>query len=143
MPGLRLGVLASVDVDLVRYIKQDVSIWNINSFAEFYLQIFNKYDLYYRFACENFVAERNRFYMALSSIPYLRVIPSHANYFLCKVTDYFTSSELTKILLNHFNILIKDCDTKTGLEGRNYIRIAIRNREDNDKLVEALKQCVK
>ncbi len=143
VPGLRLGVLASVDVDLVRYIKQDVSIWNINSFAEFYLQIFNKYDLYYRFACENFVAERNRFYMALSSIPYLRVIPSHANYFLCKVTDYFTSSELTKILLNHFNILIKDCDTKTGLEGRNYIRIAIRNREDNDKLVEALKQCVK
>jgi histidinol-phosphate/aromatic aminotransferase/cobyric acid decarboxylase-like protein len=40
VPGLRLGVLASKDVDLINFIKKDVSIWNINSFAEFYLTDF-------------------------------------------------------------------------------------------------------
>ncbi len=143
VPGLRLGILATSDAILVRYIKKDVSIWNINSFAEFYLQIFNKYDLYYKFACENFAAERKRFYSALLSIPYLRIIPSQANYFMCQVIDMFTSNELTRILLNRFNILIKDCDRKTALEGKNYIRISIRNSFDNDKLVNALESLCK
>ena len=43
VPGLRLGVLASGDVDAIKAIKKGVSIWNINSFAEFYLQIEEKY----------------------------------------------------------------------------------------------------
>lgn len=40
VPGLRLGVLASSDKGLISKIKKEVSIWNINSFAEFYMQIF-------------------------------------------------------------------------------------------------------
>ncbi len=44
VPGLRLGVFASSDVDLIARIKKEVSIWNINSFAEFYLQIYGKYE---------------------------------------------------------------------------------------------------
>ena len=74
----------------------------------------------------------------MSSIPYLRVIPSQANYFLCQVTKHYTSRQLTERLLNDHNILIKDCDTKTGLEGKNFVRIAIRDKKDNDRLVDAL-----
>ena len=43
VPGLRLGVLASGDQDLIAALKKDVAIWNINSFAEFYMQIEEKY----------------------------------------------------------------------------------------------------
>ena len=43
VPGLRLGVLISSNMELIRDVKKDVSIWNINSFAEFYLQIYVKY----------------------------------------------------------------------------------------------------
>ncbi len=43
VPGLRLGVLASGDQDLIAVLKKDVAIWNINSFAEFYMQIEEKY----------------------------------------------------------------------------------------------------
>lgn len=141
VPGLRLGVLASADVDLVSLIKKDVPIWNINSFAEFYMQIYNKYEMYYKFACENFSAERVRFHKLLSSVSYLRVIPSQANFFLCQLTSRFTSKELTELLLNKFNILIKDCGNKIGLNGASFIRIAIRNKEDNDRLIEALRLC--
>ena len=140
VPGLRLGVLAGADTALLDKMKKDVAIWNINSFAEFYMQIFNKYESFYKTACQQFVIERNRFACKLSSIPFLRVIPSQANFFLCHVSKHFTSRQLTELLLNKYNILIKDCDSKTGLEGKNFIRIAILGERENDALVEALKE---
>ena len=138
VPGLRLGILASGDEALIEWMKKDVAIWNINSFAEFYMQIFGKYENDYRRACEKFIQERNRFFAALQAIPFLRVIPSQANYFLCEVKAPYTSAELTRCLLRK-NILIKDCSTKKVFSGKNYIRIAVRNKSDNDKLIEALK----
>ncbi|MBR5640479.1 MAG: aminotransferase class I/II-fold pyridoxal phosphate-dependent enzyme [Muribaculaceae bacterium] len=138
VPGLRLGVMASSDTEIIAFVKKDAAIWNINSFAEFYMQIFNKYEQFYKAACGKFIEERNRFAAELRKIQYLRIIPSQANYFLCEVTDRFTANELTEILLNRHNILIKDCNNKTGLQGKNYIRIAIRTSEDNDKLINAL-----
>lgn len=139
VPGLRLGILASSDEELINWMKHDVSIWNINSFAEFYMQIFGKYQKDYDRACQKFIAERERFMARLTDIPFLRVIPSQANYFLCQVTEKYTSEELTRCLLMDFNILIKDCDNKDGLKNKNYVRIAVRDQKDNDTLVEALK----
>lgn len=140
VPGLRLGVIASSNLDLINYIKKDVAIWNINSFAEFYMQIFGKYESDYKKACSKFLNERNRFMNLLKNIDFLRVIPSEANYFLCEITGKYTSSELTEKLLES-NILIKDCSTKKGFNGKNYIRIAVRGKEDNDRLTEVLKNC--
>lgn len=140
VPGLRLGVLASADRELIAYMKGDVAIWNINSFAEFYMQIYNKYEKDYARACDLFRAERHTFFEELRTIPYLRVIPSQANYFLCEVTGRFTSYDLTLRLLTDFRILIKDCSHKKGFEnGKQYVRIAVRDRKDNERLVRALK----
>ena len=140
VPGLRLGVVASADSQIIDYLKHDVAIWNINSFAEFYLQIFNKYQGFYSIACEKFVKERQRFASQLAQIDFLRVIPSQANYFLCEVTKGYTSHQLTEKLLNRYNILIKDCSKKKGFEGRDYVRIAIRDHHENNMLIDALKQ---
>ena len=137
VPGLRLGVLASGDREFVATLKTAVSIWNINSFAEFFMQIFSKYENDYDRACGQFVSERKRFAECLEKIPFLRVVPSQANYFLCEVLD-MGARELTERLLNSYDILIKDCSTKKGVEGKNYVRIAIRNSADNDRLVKAL-----
>lgn len=139
VPGLRLGVFASSNRDLIAAMKKEVAIWNINSFAEFYLQIFGKYEKNYYEACEKFIEERERFFTELQTIPFIRVVPSQANYFLCEVVDKFTSAELTQIMLERFNILIKDCGTKSAFGSRNYVRIAVRGKEDNQKLVASLK----
>ena len=139
VPGLRLGIMASADEQLIAWMKKDVSIWNINSFAEFFMQIFSKYEKDYARACDLFQKERTTFYNELKSVPFLRVIPSQANYFLCEVTSKYTSHELAVILLNQYNILIKDCSVKKVFNGRNYVRLAIRNRSDNQKLIEALR----
>lgn len=142
VPGLRLGVLASANEGLIGRMKKDVAIWNINSFGEFYMQIYGKYEKEYARACEKFREERDIFEKELDEIHFLRVIPSQANYFLCEVTGDMSSHELTLRLLTDFNILIKDCSSKKGFgtDGRQYVRIAIRDRHDNSKLVSALKQ---
>ncbi|NDV60034.1 aminotransferase class I/II-fold pyridoxal phosphate-dependent enzyme [Bacteroides sp. 519] len=140
VPGLRLGLMASACIPLITMIRKSLSIWNINSFAEFYMQIYNKYDTDYKNACKTFINERERFFTNLKEISYLRVIPSQANFFLCEIIARFSSSELSLILLKKYNILIKDCSKKAGFNNRSYIRIAIRNQADNDLIVKALKE---
>lgn len=139
VPGLRLGVLASSDKTLIAQMKQRVSIWNLNSFAEFYMQIYTKYERDYQKACARFVAERADFEQKLRTIPFLRVMPSQANYFLCEVLPPFTANEIVIRILKQYNILTRDCSTKSGLNGRQYMRIAVRDHADNTQLIEALK----
>ena len=140
VPGLRLGIMATADTDMVERVKRDVAIWNINSFAEFYLQIFGKYEADYRKACHHFIQERQRFEQLLRQVSFLRVIPSQANYFCLEVTQRFTSGELTRRLLADYEIMVKDCNSKHFLEGKNYIRVSVRSTEDNDRLIAALKE---
>lgn len=142
VPGLRLGIAASSDTGLISTMKKDVSIWNINSFAEFFMQIYTKYELDYLHSARLFREERKRFKEALDKVPYLSVFPSQANYFLCKVKGRFSSTQLADILLKNYNILIKDCSTKKAFNGRSYIRLAIRDKKDNDALVDALMKLV-
>ena len=140
VPGLRLGIMASADTELIAWMKKDVSIWNLNSFAEFFMQIYSKYEKEYKVACSKFQQERILFKEGLETIPFLRVIPSQANYFLCEVTDRYTSHELSVKLLEEHNILIKDCSTKKAFDGKYYIRLAVRGREDNVRLINSLRK---
>ena len=139
VPGLRLGVMASGDTRTIDLLRKDVGIWNINSFAEFYMQIYGKYEKDYEEACERFRKERELFEKELSAIDWLRVIPSQANYFLCEVLDAEIAEKLALRLLTEFDILIKDCSTKQGFPAdRRYIRLAIRDRADDHRLVSAM-----
>lgn len=136
VPGLRLGILATSNAALMTNLRRAVSIWNINSFAEFFLQILGKYEKSYQEAMNTFRAERNHFVSALADISYLRVIPSEANYVLCEVLAPHTPRELAIRLLKDHNILIKDCSVKCHAP---YIRLAIRDTKDNNQLIHALK----
>lgn len=140
VPGLRLGILASDDQELIGSIKKDVSIWNINSFGEFYLQIFEKYKSNYEEALDRFREVRAQFQKELGSVEHLRVIPSQANYLMCELTGRMTSRELAVILLNDFNLLVKDLSTKNGFKGKSFIRVAVKRPEENKILVDALRR---
>lgn len=87
--GFRLGVLSSSNNGLIAKMKTQVTIWNINSFGEFYMEIFEKYHIVYINAFEQFKTERKLFYEELMSIPNLEVFPSQANYFLYRVKHCF------------------------------------------------------
>lgn len=143
VPGIRLGVLVSGDKSLIEKIQKNTSIWNINSFAEFFLQIFDKYKKFYGSACDKIAEERGRFSSELSKIPGVKVYESQANYLLCKLSgeaEKIGSLGLAEKLLDGYNILIKDLSSKKGFEKGQFIRLAVRNCQDNDRLIFALKE---
>jgi histidinol-phosphate/aromatic aminotransferase/cobyric acid decarboxylase-like protein/CTP:phosphocholine cytidylyltransferase-like protein len=140
VPGLRLGILCSADKELIARIKKDVSIWNLNSFAKFFMQIYNKHEKDYQRACAKFVAERADFEQQLKHIPFFHVMPSQANYFLCEVLPPYKASEIVIYMLKQHNILTRDCSMKPGLDAnKQYMRIAVRDHKDNTRLIEGLK----
>lgn len=139
IPGIRLGILVSNDLELIAEMKKDVAIWNINSFGEFYFQIYEKYKKDYIAAMEKFKQTRKLYVEKLSEIKGLRVIPSQANYVLCEITADISSRKLAEVLLEE-NILIKDLSNKKGFEGKNYVRLAVRTKKDNEILLEALRK---
>ena len=139
VPGLRLGIVASAHLERIEQIRKKVSIWNINSFAEFFMQIYTKHHSDYLSACRKIRQERSRFYQDLQQISTLRVIPSQANYFLCEVLGGLSSKDLAIELLEKYDILIKDCSSKFAFKGKNYVRIAVRNESDNRRFVDAMR----
>lgn len=138
VPGLRIGVLASGNEKLISRLKNKVSIWNMNSQAEFFMQILDKYKSDYAKSLIQIKEERKWFYQELCKIKELKVYPSQANYFMCELLGGKSSEELAGALLRD-NILIKDLTGKIG-NGKQYIRIAVRNREDNSVLLDALQR---
>ncbi|MCK9523384.1 MAG: aminotransferase class I/II-fold pyridoxal phosphate-dependent enzyme [Proteobacteria bacterium] len=139
VPGIRLGVLACENAELLQNIYQKTSIWNINSFGEFFMQIYGKYEKDYLKACEKIRAERDRFGAELKKIDFLRVVPSQSNYFLCEVKAPWTSKALCDELLQKHEVLLKDCTKKPGLPNTQYVRISVRNQRDDDFLLAVLR----
>jgi histidinol-phosphate/aromatic aminotransferase/cobyric acid decarboxylase-like protein len=139
IPGIRLGVLASGDPGVIEKVRKNLPIWNINSFAEYFLQIIGKYLKDYRRACRLIAAERRRFRGELEKTGLLQVYPSQANYLLCRLEGGRSALELAKYLLESRDIFIKDLGGKTGLSGDSWVRLAVRNQQDNDILLEGLR----
>ena len=139
VPGVRLGILASSNTDVIADLKKDVAIWNINSFGEFYMQIMEKYNKDYVASLVKLRTARAKLVQGLENIPYIKVFPSQANYVMCELSG-ITGHELCCLLLKK-DILIKDLTKKIGeADGRQYIRLAVRDEKDNDALVAALKE---
>ena len=136
--GLRLGILASSDAAAIASFKKDLPIWNINSFAEFYLQIEEKYRKDNAAAFEKIKTVRAEFLQDLNSIPYLRVIPSQANFVTAQVLAPHSSKEVTIACLEN-DLIIKDLSEKEGFDGKQYIRLAVRSTQDNARLLEVLR----
>lgn len=143
MPGIRLGILASAYQEIIDNIRQNISIWNVNSIAEFYMQIFEKYKKQYLISLAEIIKERKRFIEQLSLIEGIRVIESQSNHLMVEITNGLTARDVTKMLLNECNILVKDLSVKRMNINHQYIRIAIRSSKENDNFVCCLTNVLK
>ena len=137
--GIRLGVVGSSNKKLLSKIKRHLAIWNINSFAETFLEIMPKYLGFFENACKKIMNERDIFYKELDNISFLIPLPSYSNYIMCKVTKKFTSEILAEKLLNK-GYLIKSLSKKIDQKRGEYIRLTVRNRTDNKGLIKVLQK---
>ncbi len=135
VPGIRFGY-GFGDPELVRKIEIARPPWSVNAYAEaFALQAFRHMD---ELSVSRTFINKERKWLAsnLNAIG-LSCNPSSANYLLIE-TGRNTTSLSTQ--LETFGILVRDC-TSFGLP--TCIRIAVRTREENQILVEALTSCVR
>ncbi len=140
VPGIRLGVLASSNKALIKDIKQKLPVWNINSYGEYFLQIANLYNSDYASSCDKIANERKRMIEKLKTVfsEKCHIFPSEANFIMVDLKN-INSTELATKLLND-NIFIKDLRTKTAFKNKNFIRLAIRSKEENDFLIKKLSE---
>ncbi|MBQ8728072.1 MAG: aminotransferase class I/II-fold pyridoxal phosphate-dependent enzyme [Oscillospiraceae bacterium] len=141
VPGIRLGALCSSDTALLKSVAHDIPIWNINSFAEFFLQICGKYKKSYINACDMIASERARFSSLLDKTGLFVVYPSQANYIMCRMKKG-TAESLCEFLIEN-NFLIKNLNGKNGCDNGEYIRIAIKKPEENDELISVVYEYIR
>ena len=139
VPGLRLGVCASADTALIETMRGLLPVWNINSFGEYFFQIYGLYAAQYAAACDAIAERRREMMERLAGISFLHPYPSEANYILCRV-EGIPSGDLADRLLKEDDLLIKDLSTKNGFAGRDFIRVAVRDAADNEALFRALER---
>lgn len=142
IPGLRLGIMATSNAEILRYMVANLAIWNINSFAEYYLQIQRLYKKSYIASCNKIAEQRSFVYESLCNNDKLVVFPSQANYIMCEIKEDagITSAQLSLEMMKRYNILIKNLSSKKGFEGKNFVRIAIKNQDDNQLLLKAINE---
>ncbi len=78
---------------------------------------------------------RNQLFQGLTSIPGLQPLEGSANFLL--VASQSSSSQLQQQLLQHHQILIRDCLSFKEL-GDRFFRVAVRSESDNQRLLTAL-----
>jgi len=140
IPGLRLGYLASSNKKFKSEILRYLSIWNINSLAERFIELFPRYQREYDQSILQIIKDNQDFCNLLEGVENLKIIDGRANYLFCKILDEkINSTNLRNILFSDHNMLIKDCSNKTSLTDR-YVRISIRRPNENKKLADALKK---
>lgn len=137
--GLRLGYLLTANKRFAQELRNSMPIWNINGFAEAFLRLAPRYRAEFSMSCQMVRDVRNDLYNKLNEIPELIVFEPCANFVFFKLPDDTISGpELTKELFIRTNLLIKHCGNKNMANGDRYLRVACRNKEANNILVEAI-----
>jgi threonine-phosphate decarboxylase len=140
IPGLRLGYLLA-DPELIASFAAMQEPWSVSNLAQAAGRACLQ-DLDYMTQTRALVKEeRQHLLQGLQALPGLTAFPGEVNYLLAKLTlPGWTAKTLRERLLSR-GIIIRDASNFKGLDER-YIRVAVRRREDNDRLLAALATCL-
>jgi threonine-phosphate decarboxylase len=140
IPGLRLGYALSSSA-LAEQLDDMGGPWSVNTMAQTAGVAALQDSEHNRRTLEYVTRERRDLFDRLSELKQLKVYPSSANFLLVEITRDMSSMELRDLLMRQ-RILIRDCTNFTGLSPK-FFRIAVRTREENELLLEALKRVLK
>ena len=141
IPGMRLGCLLAAP-ELIRRLAAVQEPWSVNTLAQAMGRACLQ-DLDYMARSRALVRQEREYLLSgLQSLPGLQSFPSMVNYLLVKITrpDWSAASLRTAVLSE--KIIIRDASNFRGLDER-FIRLAVRGREENQRLLQALGQFLK
>jgi threonine-phosphate decarboxylase len=140
IPGMRLGCLLGAP-DLIARLAAAQEPWSVNTMAQA-MGVACLADLEYISRTRTLIAgEREFLFDRLAALPGLSPFPSVVNYLLVKLTrPGMTAAGLRQQMLAH-RVVIRDASNFRGLDER-YFRLAVRGRDENERLLQALEQCL-
>jgi threonine-phosphate decarboxylase len=135
MPGFRVGYAVS-DEATIAALREGQEPWTVAIPSERAAMAALDDWSYIKKTRSLIARERDRLLSALRLLPGVETFPCSANFILFKLTsmDAYTLREK----LSAQGMLVRDCSTFPGLDGR-YIRIAVRTRRENRRLIKSLR----
>jgi len=142
VPGLRLGyVIAGSGV--IEKLDRSMPTWRINILAQRFGERIFSYSEFLIRSVQNLKTVREEFFKQLSQIREIKVFNSSVNFFLIKLLlKNMNSAELTDRLAQK-GILVRACDDFVGLQKDRFIRIAVRQSEENKHLTSCLREILR
>ena len=141
LTGLRVGYgIASEEIiNVLLCVKIP---WNVNCLAQAAAVAALKDEEHLRVTRELIKKEKTQLLAEFAEIKSFKVYAPDANFFFIDIRKSgLTATELKNRLLGQ-GILIRDCTSFRGLD-QYYIRVAVKTRVENERLIEALKRTVK
>lgn len=141
LTGLRVGY-GVANEEIISTLSCAKIPWNVNCLAQASAVAALKDEEHLRVTRELIKKEKTRLLTELEQIGSFKVYPPDANFFFIDIRESgLTAAELADKLLRQ-GILIRDCTSFRGLDSY-YVRIAVKTRPENERLIEALKRTVK
>ncbi len=136
LPGLRLGYALGEPAWLHRMAQRQPD-WSVNAMAQSVGAALDQLGPYRAATAQWLASERDFLCQGLSELANLRFWPPKTNFILCQLQPGAPALEELELQLAQDSILIRNCQNFAGLDD-SFFRIAIRDRGDNQALLEAL-----
>lgn len=138
--GLRIGLIATSNTNLINSIKKNIPSWNINAITEEILSRLYLEKDNYKQSLQQFRTEAERMFYAInpSSISdKLDEIDYSGGNFICIHLNNIDIHTFCVDMLNKYNIIFKDLTNKVG---KGWIRISINDKNTNDYVLKSIRQ---
>lgn len=140
-PGLRVGYAAAAP-DTAGKLAAQLPPWPVTMLAANVLAEALQDAGYPGQAREQNRRARESFSAALSRLGF-RMFPGAANFLLLRAPAGLSAAQIRNSLLRDHAILVRECDSFTGLETGCYLRVAVRGQDENQRLIDSLTQILR
>jgi threonine-phosphate decarboxylase len=138
MPALRVGYAVSTP-EMVAQIDAQLPAWPVTSLAAVAAVEAIRDDDYAHRTLRAVRDDRQCLREGLASAA-IETYPSAGNFLLCRLPEPGPdSTQLRTRLIRKHHIIVRDCRSFDGMADGRFIRVAVRSRADNDRLVEAIR----
>ena len=141
-PALRVGYVAG-SAETMAKVARVVPTWPVTVLSANALREAIEDEEYATVSLRENEVERRRLAESLAQLG-AQVFPSAANFLLLRLQRGWPDSRsLRESLIRNHHIVIRNCDSYSGLEAGRFIRVAVRSAAENAQLLRALKETLK
>lgn len=140
IPGLRIGYITA-DKNIIKELRKYQQPWSINAIAiEACIYLLNN-DIPNYPDIKTYLSEAQRLRTKLIQSDIAYVLPTNSTFLLAELKKG-SAKELKEFLIDKYGMLIRDASNFKELD-RHFFRVAAQRPEDNDELVNAIKDYLK